>query len=641
MNAVRGADALLDALPPATLVVGKGGVGKTTTACALAWRSAERGLATLLVTTDPARAMPDVLGSAIGTNAAPIPEMPNLRARVLDASVLRSAFLERWGSVLRQILDRGTYLDDSDIGPLVDTALPGGDEIFAALELARLLRPEGADAPQRMFIDTAPTGHTLRLLELPGTFRALVQLLDAMQEKHRYMVRTLTRTYRADDADRFLTEMAELVRALDDALRDRARCGALLVANEQPLVVEESRRYVAALTNLRIAVAGVVWNGVSPMRPLPDVAGNTPGFTVPRLESWPTGAAGLRAWARALEPLGNGRSDIGNGRLEGDQREPVDFRFPISDFRSVPHFRFPIADFRSVLRPLTIVAGKGGVGKTSVASALALLAPGEARVLVVSTDPAPSLADAFAQAIPDADTPVAGAEGLFARQMDATAAFARVREEYATRVDALFDSIMGSGLDLAADRAVARDLLALAPPGVDEIYALSLVSDALFDERYGTVIVDPAPTGHLLRMLEMPELALAWTHQLMRLLLKYKDVTGLGETARELLEFSRRLRTLNGLLSDADRAGVVLVGLDEPVVQSETRRLADAIRARGVAITGVVLNRAQAGSGALPVPDAPVHFEAPVAAAPPAGVDALRRWAATWRIVTPNRATST
>src|SRR5439155_20669991 len=87
------------------------------------------------------------------------------------------------------------------------------------------------------------------------------------------------------------------------------------------------------------------------------------------------------------------------------------------------------------------------------------------RTLIVSTDPAPSLADAFAQRIPDADTSIKGAPKLFARQMDATAAFERLRSEYATRVDALFEGLVGRAVDLSQDRAIVRDLLQLAPPG--------------------------------------------------------------------------------------------------------------------------------------------------------------------------------
>ena len=283
-----------------------------------------------------------------------------------------------------------------------------------------------------------------------------------------------------------------------------------------------------------------------------------------------------------------------------------------------------------MIRALTIVAGKGGVGKTTVAAALALEAARAHRTLVVSTDPAPSLADALGQDIPDADTPVHGADGLVARQMDATAAFERLRETYRQRVDALFEGLVAKGVDLTHDRGIARNLLALAPPGVDEIYALTLLTDALFKDAYGRVIVDPAPTGHLLRLLEMPQLALSWTHQLMRLLLKYKDVAGLGDTARELLELSRDLRALDALLKDRERCGVVVVALDEPVVLAESRRLAREMTRLGVAVSGFVMNRAAAERRALPDVGAPVQFEAPVADPPPTGVDALRRWRQSW-----------
>src|SRR5687767_2180514 len=165
--------------------------------------------------------------------------------------------MARWGDVIRTVLDRGTYLDDTDIGPLVDTALPGSDEIFSALALAELLNDRAYD---RIVVDTAPTGHTLRLLNLPQTFRALVELLRSMQAKHVFMVKTLTRRYSADAADRFLDDMTALVSTLEDTFRDPNRCVAIMVSNPQPLVVEETRRYLASLRELPIRVAAVVWN---------------------------------------------------------------------------------------------------------------------------------------------------------------------------------------------------------------------------------------------------------------------------------------------------------------------------------------------------------------------------------------------
>ena len=627
---MSGLDALVDRLPRTTLVVGKGGVGKTTCAAALAMQASARER-TLVLSTDPARALPTVLDQPVGSDPTPVGKSKRLSAQILDAAAQRSRFMNRWGDVIRTILDRGTYLDDSDIRPLVDTALPGSDEIFSALALAELVANDRSYG--RIVVDTAPTGHTLRLLNLPRTFRALIRLLDSMQGKHRFMVRTLTRAYRADNADAFLAELSSLVTALEETLGDAKRSVAIMVTNPEVVVLEETRRYLDALRDLHVHVAAVIWNASDGVDMSVSV-GDAEQYVVPRLEEWPVGDEGLKRWLDAANPATVRPRPPARRKPPPARKRSAATRKPgtLGGKQALAQRLSSDAakeSLSALLRPLTVVAGKGGVGKTTVASTLALHAATQRRTLVVSTDPAPSLADALAQPIPDADTPVKGMPKLFARQMDASAAFERLRAEYQSRVDALFDALVASGVDMTHDRSIARDLLSLAPPGIDEVYALSLLSDALFKDRYACVVVDPAPTGHFLRLLEMPRLALEWSHQLLRLMLKYKDVTGLGETAQELLDFSRNLRAVDALLHDAKRCGVVLVALDQPVVRAETERLADAVRERGVAIAGVVLNRATS-TPALPTADAPVHFQAPVVDPPPVGVDALRHWSDSW-----------
>jgi arsenite-transporting ATPase len=295
-------------------------------------------------------------------------------------------------------------------------------------------------------------------------------------------------------------------------------------------------------------------------------------------------------------------------------------------------------DLLTPMHALTIVGGKGGVGKTTVACALALTAARpshETHVLLVSTDPAPSLADALAQPIGDEEVPVAGIPGLFARQADASAAFERLRTGYAERVDALFDALSAHAIDTTADRRIVRDLLALAPPGIDELYALAAIADAAGEERFARVIVDPAPTGHLLRLLEMPSIALDWTHQLLRLVLRYRELGALGDVGADLLSLAQRIRAVGALLRDPERTSLIVVALDEPLVRSETRRLTDAVGALGVAIRGVIWNRnaPDAPLPRLPLPAAAtaaqlVAFETQPS---PRGITAIRRWAGTWR----------
>ena len=605
-HAERPVDRLLERLPRLTFVVGKGGVGKTTCAAALGLRAAGQA-PTLLLSTDPAGTLGDVLGAGpLASEPARVAD--GLDALQLDAAAHRTAFLARWREVLVTIVDRGTYLDRDDIEPLVDATFPGADEIFAVLHLGELLHDARWSRYERLVVDTAPTGHTLRLLELPRTFDALVALLEAMQEKHRFMVRALVHRYRADAADAFLREMRARATALRDALRDPTRTAAVVVTRDEPVVAAETARLVQALGEREIAVAAVVVNAADAE---PDVPA---AYVVPRLDPPPRGVEGLRAWAEALHE-------------HAPQRTQRRIHHEIPSASAAPAASAAV-EIEALLRPLTIVAGKGGVGKTTVACALAVATAAPDRpTLLVSTDPAPSIGDALGIEIPDAETPVPGAPALAARQMDAGAAFARLVASYQERIDAVFAGLVSHGVDAAHDRAIVRELLALAPPGVDELYALAELGATLEEGRWARVIVDPAPTGHLLRLLEMPALALGWTHQLMRLILKYREVGGLAEAGEELLRFARRTRALGAMLADAARAGVLVVTLDEPVVRAESTRLIDALRARRMAVVGVLRNRAAEPGADMSAPAVPGLL----------GADALRAWATRWTIAAHDR----
>ena len=134
---MTGGDRLTALLPPVTLVVGKGGVGKTTIAAAVANQFADSGARTLVVSTDPAATLFAALGRPVERTAHPVAIMPGkLDAWAFDSQLIRDEFLAAWREPISQILDRGTYLDMDDVHGLVDAALPGADEIFAVLALA-------------------------------------------------------------------------------------------------------------------------------------------------------------------------------------------------------------------------------------------------------------------------------------------------------------------------------------------------------------------------------------------------------------------------------------------------------------------------------------------------------------------------
>ena len=156
---------------------GKGGVGKTTCAVATALRLAhlDPNRRLVLVSTDPAHSLVDSLGG--------LPPPPNLEVLELDAEAHMDAFRRANGPALRQ-RPGGTFLDEEDIRSLLDLSLPGMDELFAFLEIARRIETSPED---RIVVDTAPTGHTLRLVAMPELLTRWIDALDSLLAKHRYM----------------------------------------------------------------------------------------------------------------------------------------------------------------------------------------------------------------------------------------------------------------------------------------------------------------------------------------------------------------------------------------------------------------------------------------------------------------------
>jgi arsenite-transporting ATPase len=220
-------------------------------------------------------------------------------------------------------------------------------------------------------------------------------------------------------------------------------------------------------------------------------------------------------------------------------------------------------------------------------------------------------------------------------QIEPAAQLDRLRETYQAEIG---DALARVGLteSAALDRRVIETLWNLTPPGIDELSAMAaMVAGSKTGEL---VVIDSSPTGHFLRLLEMPDIALGWTRQLMRIVVKYGIAGVAGGAAESLLELSRELRTLRDTLHDAASSAVIIVMLDEPMVRAETGRLAEALAAAGVRVAGVVVNRSAAGGRERPAPfdenGEPVVMRAPALDRGPIGVDALRGFIDRWNIVT-------
>jgi arsenite-transporting ATPase len=253
----------------------------------------------------------------------------------------------------------------------------------------------------------------------------------------------------------------------------------------------------------------------------------------------------------------------------------------------------------------------------------------------------------------DREIAVPGARGLAARELDAAAAYFARREQFRQGADTLFDAMRGgSALDSSFDRAVARELMELAPPGIDELFAVLAVTDALARGARApdVVVLDTAPTGHALRLLALPDAARQWVQAFLSVLLKYREVAALGRMASDLLALSRDLGALGALLRDTSQTAFIVVARPGLLPRRETERLLDSLRALHIPVGALIVNAitgagcarcrrraaeeqrdvaALAGALRRRAPRAPV-VTAPAIAPPPRGLAALRAWGNGW-----------
>lgn len=588
----------IDPTPRYLFFGGKGGVGKTTVAAATALfllRQLKRNESILLFSTDPAHSLSDSLDIKVGNRLVEVKRHRGARllAYEMDAGLALDRFRKAHGKVLAEIAERGTLLDKDDISELLSLSLPGLDEVMSLFELSELDR---AGQYTHIVIDTAPSGHTARLLRLPEVFARMVKALDLMGDKHRYIVAHFARRRPiADEVDLFLRDLSQRIESVRKVLHDQEQTSFALVTIPEAMAVRETERYRELLRQQRVPVRDLIINRVEKEHATCEYCRARVASQRPWLKEIATSFRDLRRHYVSLQPQEvRGLADlkeIGNLIWE----EAVD-KTPPTRGRRVrrPKPAENESDFPLVTRRIVIFGGKGGVGKTTAAASFALAlarARAKQKLLIFSTDPAHSLSDSFAEEIGEQKTGVAGFKNLEAMEIDPGKWFDELKQRYRAWTDELFASLSGGArMEIKFDREAMRELVELTPPGIDEIAALGTISDLLESERYQTIVLDTAPTGHLIRFLELPEVALSWIRTFMKLLLKYQHVMRATQVAEELVALSKSIKKVLTLLTDSGRCEFVGVSIPERMSLEETLDLAKSLGKLKVPLRKLLIN---------------------------------------------------
>lgn len=577
---------------------GKGGVGKTTAASATALfllNKLKRNESILLFSTDPAHSLSDSLDTTVGNRLVEVKQLRGARliAFEMDASLALERFRAANGKVLAEIAERGTLLDEEDINELLSLSLPGLDEVMSLFELSELDR---AGQYAHIVVDTAPSGHTSRLLRLPEVFDRMVRALDVMGDKHRYIVAHFARRQLvADEVDLFLRDLSQRIESVRSLLHDKDQTRFALVTIPEAMCVRETERYLKLLREQGVPVRDLIVNRIEQEHGGCAYCHARVLSQQPWLKEITREFRDLKFHYLPLEPKEvRGIDDLKKmGKLIwADEMKPRITRIN-PDFKSVSSAAKP-SSFPLVTRKIVLFGGKGGVGKTTAAAAFALVLARtnpNRKLLIFSTDPAHSLSDSFDEEIGDLKTGVAGETNLDAMEIDPGKWFEELKQRYRTWTDELFASLSGgSRMEIKFDREAMRELVELTPPGIDEIAALGTISDLLDEERYHTIILDTAPTGHLIRFLELPQVALSWIRTFMKLLLKYQNVLRANQVAEELVSLSKSIKKMIALLTDAERCEFVGVAIPERMSLEETVDLAKSLEKLKVPLGKLLIN---------------------------------------------------
>jgi arsenite/tail-anchored protein-transporting ATPase len=544
-------------LPTFVFLTGKGGVGKTSLACATAVGLADAGKKVLLVSTDPASNVGQVFGTEIGNHVTPVAAVPGLDALEIDPEGAAAEYRERILGPMRGVLPEKALKG-------IEEQLSGActTEIAAFDEFTALLTDDAVTSRyDNIIFDTAPTGHTIRMLKLPGAWCGFLEtggdasclgpLAGLDKQRARYS-------------------------AAVDSLSDAARTRLILVARPRVSSLAEAARTSGELAEIGIGNQHLAINGLMPDEDMGDaLASSLIARDRAALDAMDEALAALPQSCFALRP----ENLVGLDALRR-MNTPVELgkSAPRQTDTDLPPLARLVDGIEASGKGLVMTMGKGGVGKTTIAAAVAVeLAARGHEVLLTTTDPAAHLTETLAGDVPH----------LTVSRIDPEA-----------ETEAYRDNILatkGASLDAQGRAMLEEDLCS---PCTEEIAVFQAFSRMIREAGRKFVVMDTAPTGHTLLLLDA-------TGSYHRDVLRHA-----GE------EQASHMTTPMMRLQDPDKTKILIVTLAETTPVLEAARLQEDLKRAGITPWAWVVNASLAATGTMhPVLAARAATEAPEIAA--------------------------
>ncbi len=565
---------------------GKGGSGKTTlsTAFALNLLDDDPKRKVLLVSLEPGGGLADLLKKKLAAKPAKL--LPGkgeggLFAAELDLKQLGEALNKSLKPALLASVTKGVLLAEEDTKKLLEASIANLGEVAAVIHLDELITKLEFD---HVVIDGLAASHSVRLLDQPASLRRLIALVRGEKPS------------KGKPQPRPPSPLDEVAAQADHAvalIKDPARFTFHLTALAEPVPEAQTTRYLfKQLTERGIHISEIIADQIEDGKATREVA-NRRGLQAPHVRKYLALTPKVELLARrivgprGLDEVKKFGKEWASGKetkalvFSAAEGPPALVRAP-----SMPPIAAP------PLPPTRFIffVGSGGVGKSSCAAAAAVtLTEKEGPVLLISTDPAHSLSDVLQSRLTDTETQVKGTKGLYAREIDFATWYGNLRKKFKERAEAAFGPEV-KGQEFALDRELIRNLWDTAPSGMDELAAMTALTDALVQERFKRIVIDPAPSGNTLRVLELPAIAREWFTALFNIANKYR-ARGLGPLADELTAMLKHVKRFEDAIVNPQECRFVVVSRGEEMAIPPVERLVEYLKAKKLPAERVLVNR--------------------------------------------------